>query len=103
MKKTDLDSTYNVDPSERITIKITPRDGAGEGNVTARSDAADAQFFKSTTPRLTFSCSAIKDNAVTAIVSCAFPGNISDDANFLIEVSGKPDEDTDSLVVRKSD
>ena len=103
MKKTSLGGRYDVTPGERIKIVMTPRDGAGESNVTASSNGTNEEFFSGTKPRLEFNCKSGKGEFTSATVSCSFPGDTPDKANFLIEISGKPDEDTDSLVVAKSD
>jgi hypothetical protein len=103
MKKTSLGSRYDVAPGEHIKIVITPHDGAGESNVTAASNGDNEQFFSGTTPRLEFDCKATKGEVTSATVSCSFPGDTPDKANFVINISGKPDGDTDSLVVAKTD
>ena len=103
MKKTSLGAKYDVEPGEHITIVMTPKAGAGESNVTATSNGNNEQFFSGTTPRLEFDCMAEEGDTTSATVSCSFPGDIPDDAFFLIEISGKAGEDTDSREVAKSD
>ncbi|MEK6321251.1 MAG: hypothetical protein AABN33_06155 [Acidobacteriota bacterium] len=103
MKKTNLGSKYDVEPGEHIKIVMTPKEGAGESNVTAKSNGSNSQFSAGTTPRLEFDCKAGQGLTTSAVVSCSFPANIPDDAFFLIKISGKAGEDTDSLQVTKSD
>ena len=101
--KTIMTGRYDVSPNERIKMVFTPHNGAGEANVTAQSDGRNKQWVPGTTPSYSFDCRDDKGSFNSAKAECSFPGDISDDAFFEIEISGNPGEDVDKKKVSKND